>query len=520
MENPQITKLEESIPSNSVKIIELYNKIDSGLLNTQPNYQRKLVWKKQHKYAFIDTILNNYPFPEVYIASSEMDVEKMIAAEVVVDGQQRLTTIVDYIKGTGDFKEQKKVPPFIQLSPNEKKDFLNYKVSVKDLKEIGEPLIREIFQRINSTEFSLNAVEKNNAQYGDGEIALFCKQIVDEDYTATENETDIVLSPDVKKELNDFFKKNKVFSDNDKRRMYNFQYAILLVSTILEGNYYGRSVKVDEYLETYNTSFENNQIALDLLTKSIQAMTKMDFSEKSYWYNKANLFTMIVELAKVDTDRIDYEKLESELLELENKVDRYFLAEDEGEIADITEDERKYFEYARHGSHEKATREHRGKVISKILQGCIIDKEDKHEEGLEQLNHKVLKGYGIEYTIIIPTETGLSKSLMDATLPVRNYLKEKNIHDYSIQENGPEFKVTKPANYILKDKLEELKISLYRATKRGDARIWLSDLNHNADALDLIGIIVKEDKIFIINLSKLNLSELIETDNPFKNNLL
>lgn len=92
-------KLKSSIPSNSVKLIELYNKITSGALITGPDYQRKLVWKKQHKYSFIETILLNFPFPEIYIASDEMDIEKLQAREVVVDGQQRLTTIVDYIKG-------------------------------------------------------------------------------------------------------------------------------------------------------------------------------------------------------------------------------------------------------------------------------------------------------------------------------------------------------------------------------------------------------------------------------------
>ena len=62
-------KLKESIPSNSLKIIDLYNKIESEFLDISPDFQRKLVWKKQHKYAFIQTILLNYPFPEVYIAS-------------------------------------------------------------------------------------------------------------------------------------------------------------------------------------------------------------------------------------------------------------------------------------------------------------------------------------------------------------------------------------------------------------------------------------------------------------------
>ena len=82
----EIMKLSESIPSSNVKIIELYNKIENGKLQPHPDFQRKLVWKKQHKFHFIGTILLNYPFPEIYIASSEIDVDSLEAKEIVVDG--------------------------------------------------------------------------------------------------------------------------------------------------------------------------------------------------------------------------------------------------------------------------------------------------------------------------------------------------------------------------------------------------------------------------------------------------
>ncbi|MFT6443448.1 MAG: hypothetical protein ACJASM_003009, partial [Salibacteraceae bacterium] len=62
-------KLNASITSNSVKLIDIYNKLNSGSLVSSPDFQRNLIWKKQHKYALIQTILLNYPFPEVYIAS-------------------------------------------------------------------------------------------------------------------------------------------------------------------------------------------------------------------------------------------------------------------------------------------------------------------------------------------------------------------------------------------------------------------------------------------------------------------
>src|SRR5690554_254007 len=81
-------RLEALMPSDGVKIIELYNKLSEETLNLTPEYQRKLVWKKKYKVHFIETILMNFPFPEVYIASEEINVETMKAMEVVVDGKQ------------------------------------------------------------------------------------------------------------------------------------------------------------------------------------------------------------------------------------------------------------------------------------------------------------------------------------------------------------------------------------------------------------------------------------------------
>jgi hypothetical protein len=504
MGKDDIKKLKESIPTTGMKIIDLYNKIDNDLLDTQPNYQRKLVWKKQHKYAFIDTILLNFPFPEVYIASSDIDVVKMVATEVVVDGQQRLTTIVDYIKGEGDFASQTKVINFNDLEAVDKKSFLNYKVSVRDLKDIGEDIIKEIFQRINSTEYSLNTVEKNNALFGDGEIAMFCKQLVDRDYNVSEDTTDIVLDSKSRTEINDFFGNNKIFTDNDKKRMYDFQYLMLITSTILEGNYYGRSTKVEDYLDKFNSSFEDYEKIQNLLLKSIRIIDKLEFPLKSYWFNKANIFTLIVEISKVDDAKLDTKILERELLSLEDKVDLYFTAEEEDELEYISEDEKKYFEVARHGSHEKASREHRGKVIENILK---ISMQETKAEGLEVNNLKYLESNKIGFSVLIPTKTGLTKSIMDAVTDVRDFLKNNNIHDYSSQDLGPTAKVKKNCLFDYKDESVESEISLYRSNGRGDYRIWFSGLNDFANPNDKLALTINQDGIInLLNISKIDYS--------------
>ena len=204
-------KLKNSIPSNSVKLIDLYNKIISGSLITGPDFQRKeLVWKKQHKYAFIETILLNFPFPEVYIASTDLDLNELKTKEVVVDGQQRLTTIVDYIQGRNDFSIQKSITQFDNLEEQEKRDFLNYLITVKDLKDLGQDNIKEVFKRINSTNYSLNSNEVLNAEYGGGEFAIFCKMLADKNYNPTVNETGIVINPEVRLHINTFFENSAV----------------------------------------------------------------------------------------------------------------------------------------------------------------------------------------------------------------------------------------------------------------------------------------------------------------------
>jgi len=494
-------KLESSIPSNGVKLIDLYNKIISGSLITGPDYQRKLVWKKQHKFSFIDTILLNFPFPEIYIASTEIDLNELKAKEVVVDGQQRLNAIVDYIQGRNDFENQRRIKPFDDLTPEEKREFLNYSITVKDLKNIGDKNIIEVFQRINSTNYSLNSNEILNSQFGGGEFAIFCKLLADKAYNPTVNETEIIIETGRRDQINDFFDKNKVFSDNDIKRMFDSQYLMLIASTLLEGNYFGRSTKINLYLEKYNDEFAIYNAVLEKLLKSISTINQLRFSSNSYWFNKANLFTLIIEIQKIEIEKLDLVILESKLLELEKKVDIYFTDED---ISLITDDERKYFENARQGSHELAAREHRGKVIQSILHDSFLVEEIKSVKDIKTLNFDLLSNLEIPYTILIPTETGLKKGIMDAVSGVRNFLKVNEIHAYDEQDLGPDHKKTLAGKFIFEASEKGTNISLYRANGRGDYRIWFSDLNDFASAFDELALINKDGVLYILNLSRYN----------------
>ena len=97
---------------------------------------------------------------------------------------------------------------------------------------------------------------------------------------------------------------------------------------------------------------------------------------------------------------------------------------------------------------------------------------------IEKERLKALTEKSISVTLIQPTKTGLEKSIMDATVSVRNYLKEEKIHDFEIQKQGPNHKIIVRANLYDKVKAINSKASLYRPrTKKGDPRIWFSGLN-------------------------------------------
>ena len=137
----------------------------------------------------------------------------------------------------------------------------------------------------------------------------------------------------------------------------------------------------------------------------------------------------------------------------------------------------------------------------------------------EQTKIKLLTKNQVSLALIEPTETGLKKSIMDATGSVRSFLKSNNIHDYEIQGQGPTNKV-KIRTKIYKDfQIINSIASLYRPqTKKGDPRIWFSGLTKVANPNDIVALIYYSESFHIFNLTQLNVESLLKSnlENPLK----
>jgi hypothetical protein len=137
----------------------------------------------------------------------------------------------------------------------------------------------------------------------------------------------------------------------------------------------------------------------------------------------------------------------------------------------------------------------------------------------EQEKIKLLTKNQVYLTLIEPTETGLKKSIMDATGSVRSYLKSENIHDYELQQQGTESKVIIPTVIHTGFKTIKSQASLYRpSTKKGDPRIWFYSLTKVAEPNDIIAITYFDSQFQVFNLSTLDINALINSAiiNPFQ----
>lgn len=138
----------------------------------------------------------------------------------------------------------------------------------------------------------------------------------------------------------------------------------------------------------------------------------------------------------------------------------------------------------------------------------------------EKRNMEYLVNKNVKFTQVQITETGLKKSIMDATTPMRTYFKENNVHNYEFQQQGPEYKVVVPTHILTEFKDIQTSTSLYRpVTKDGDPRLWIYRLKEATEANDIHAIIaLNPHELYVINLTKIDIAKCCETsiDNPIK----
>ena len=108
---------------------DLLSDIRRKRLVISPHFQRNFVWRDIHKVDFIDTILKGLPFPQIFLAKGDINIDTMTLNSCVVDGQQRLNAILSFVRG--DFTVGNK--HYTDLSDSEKSNSSDMKYLLSNL---------------------------------------------------------------------------------------------------------------------------------------------------------------------------------------------------------------------------------------------------------------------------------------------------------------------------------------------------------------------------------------------------
>lgn len=272
----------------------IYNEIEGGLLKLAPDFQRRFVWTQSHMEEFLDTVTKGYPFPEIYVSTGSVDIEARKTVRHVIDGQQRLTTIRNYIDGKFE-KPLTSITPYDKLSNTQKGDFLSYEIVVRDLGKIDDQTVREIFRRINLTKFKLDTVEIHNAIY-DGHFITTAKSVLD---TA-----DLAVFG--------------VFKDSEFSRMGDLHFVLLIMATVESKGYFSQDTAIEGMIEKYNEEYPNAADTKLRVLTALESIPGLGLHEDSMWFRKSNFFTLVAELS-LFPERIA-SNLSANLLALEENV--------------------------------------------------------------------------------------------------------------------------------------------------------------------------------------------------------
>ena len=276
---------------------------NDGTLEISPKFQRRAVWLEKERVLLLETILNQLPFPEIYVYV-ETDPDSGKQSYAVVDGQQRITSILKFVdnefslpsNGTwsGEY--------FRDLSTEIKGRFWDYKIVVRSLRQTNDEEIRNLFTKLNTNNIALNDQELRNAIYV-GRFKELAERLAD----------------------NPFFQSIGLFTPRDVRRMLDIEYVSELLVRQIAGvsnkkdlldNFY---IQFDEEFPMEAAYEDEFNVCINLARSLITSDNQAIFKSKGSFYS---LFGVCIDFYRA-TKRTQFSQpadVEQKITELVNKA--------------------------------------------------------------------------------------------------------------------------------------------------------------------------------------------------------
>ena len=253
-----------------------------------PKFQRRSVWKPSAKSFFMDTVFRSLPVPIIFLRDRRPNLRTLELIREVIDGQQRIRTLFTYIdpKLLDDYNEStdsfeiRKIhnedlagKSFDELPTEYQNRILQYEFSVHILPfETSDREVIEIFRRLNSTGYKLNAQELRNAEFY-GPFKTLMYKIAASQYDRWINWG--------------------VYNDNDIARMNEVQFVSDIAILMIQGISGGTKSTIDKFYRDFDETFPHEkeikrrfEIVCDFLDDKIgKDISELQFSRKGLFYS-------------------------------------------------------------------------------------------------------------------------------------------------------------------------------------------------------------------------------------------
>ena len=327
-------------------------------LELSPKFQRRSVWTDTARSFLMDTIIEGKPIPKVFVRQ-KLNTQTRKSVREVVDGQQRLRTILSFMKD--GFVISKKhnskygglyFSQLDQVDEDIQAQVLNYEISVDLLVNMSDTDVLDVFSRLNSYSVTLNDQEKINANH----FSSFK-----------------VLADKVAHKHNDFWAKNKIISEQSVLRMYDVQMAADLLIAMIEGIMTKKNIKKQYALYEKDFDFDVDELEaqFDAVINIIGHLFSDNLSKREFKRNHVfySLFMAIyhLEFGVVNIDRPREFSIEDNLARVTQRLEHIDYIFDEVEKDNLSDSDQQFLTDCRRATTDTSVRVRRSTFLVDIM---------------------------------------------------------------------------------------------------------------------------------------------------------
>lgn len=265
-----------------VQINDIVQWYEGGELELSPKYQRNSVWNEKAKSYLIDTIIRGLPIPPIFMRQ-RIDVTSKKTYREIIDGQQRLRAITEYIQNkfpiSKTHNELYGGKYYDDLDEEIKEQILEYDIFVEVINEKEDPIIYDMFARLNTNNCVLNKQEIRNSRYwGEFKVAAY--------NTAAE--------------YRELFYNNKIFNDKKFSRMEDVEFISVLLNVFINGIDSDTPNSIDKLYSKYDKDFcefESIKEKVDVIMGEITTIYDYLNGNVKCFTSKLYFYTLFVTLA-------------------------------------------------------------------------------------------------------------------------------------------------------------------------------------------------------------------------------